>query len=183
MGRDTPLSRMTPRAISRYPLRPRSLRPPTAPRSPWPMRSPWISGPTGPGVWWHVWSQIWSFPLAYAPAAPALYGPADGASFSLSQAIPLDWGDVPGATLYHVQVDEDQAFGSPEVDATPTHSEYTILAGRLHAPALDGALATTRTHYWRVSARNAVGQGPWSATRRLLIADSYLLMLPEVHMR
>ncbi|MFX1533998.1 MAG: S8 family serine peptidase, partial [Promethearchaeota archaeon] len=101
---------------------------------------------------WGPWSSIWSFTIdTTPPAAPSLVSPSDGTA--TNDVTPfLDWNAVSEATLYQVQVDESVAFSSPVVDTTTSSTSYTT-------PTL-----TDNTYYWRVRARDAVGNwGAWSS--------------------
>jgi hypothetical protein len=65
----------------------------------------------------------------------------------------LDWEAVLGAAQYQLQLDDNSNFGSPEIDLLGSAADY--------APA--SPLSET-THYWRVRARDNVGNwGAWSS--------------------
>ncbi|MBN1975861.1 MAG: hypothetical protein JW918_00540 [Anaerolineae bacterium] len=84
------------------------------------------------------------------PGAPFAPSPSDGGSMC-GAAPGFDWSSVNGATEYHIQVDDDAGFGSPEIDAPAADSFYA------HASSL-----APGTYYWRVMGSNASGDGPWS---------------------
>jgi hypothetical protein len=65
----------------------------------------------------------------------------------------LDWDDVTAAITYHIQVDQDPGFGSPDIDEqfSPDQSEY-LAEGLLHETL----------YYWRVRVENECGWGNWS---------------------
>ncbi|MCD6162710.1 MAG: right-handed parallel beta-helix repeat-containing protein [candidate division Zixibacteria bacterium] len=88
------------------------------------------------------------------PATPTLASPANGAT-NLSQPVVLNWNNVATATYYHVQIDNNSDFGSPEIDnGSATSSQY-------NASGLEGS---TR-YYWRVQAGNSGGTSSWSSSR------------------
>jgi hypothetical protein len=94
-------------------------------------------------------------PPAPPPAAPALLSPADAAV--VSNPVTFDWGDVPGAVSYTIQVDEISAFGAPLILSQST------VASQLTTGALpDG------NWFWRVRGVNSEGTpGAWSAVRTI----------------
>jgi photosystem II stability/assembly factor-like uncharacterized protein len=103
------------------------------------------------------WSASWSFTTASAdapipPPAPALISPADD-SVDVPRSRTLFWSALPNATSYRVQL-------STSPDFTTTVLDQSALADPF-APFAD--LAAQRRYYWRVSASNAAGTGPWSA--------------------
>jgi hypothetical protein len=102
------------------------------------------------------WSLTWNFTsltLPKAPVAVVLRSPNDGSTNASSRPV-LQWHAVPGATTYHLQLSMRQDFSVVQVDETTlTDTVYT-------APTL----ASGTTYYWRVSAVNEVGAGPWSPT-------------------
>jgi subtilisin-like proprotein convertase family protein len=59
------------------------------------------------------------------PGTFTLVAPVSQATGVLLNPI-LDWTDAPGATSYIVLVDEDSAFGSPEIAATVISSQYIV---------------------------------------------------------
>lgn len=103
-----------------------------------------------------TWSnqEDWSFYTNRAPDAFDLISPADGSS--QSNDVDFNWNDTTdpdtGDTVtYHIQVDDDISFSSPEVDVSGlTNSDYTALG-------LSGG-----TYYWRVEAVDNHGYGRWS---------------------
>jgi hypothetical protein len=87
---------------------------------------------------------------ATQPVSPVLLLPANGSS-TCDDTPTFTWGSVSGATSYRIQVDDDPAFGSPEVEETTASTSYTPASGL----AVD-------TYYWHVLASNAYGESPWS---------------------
>ena len=86
-------------------------------------------------------------------AAPTLLSPASGSN--PAQPVTLDWGEVPGAASYILQVDDSDKFSTPlVVNQTVTASQFTA-----------GSLAS-RKHWWRVRAVSAAGTtGAFSSVR------------------
>jgi hypothetical protein len=85
-------------------------------------------------------------------ASPTLSSPADNAT-NQPLSLTLSWSALAGATFYHVQVATDAGFTSgiilDDASVTPTSRSLT------------GLVQSTR-YYWRVSAGNAGGEGPFS---------------------
>ncbi len=100
--------------------------------------------------------------------APALVSPADGATLSIVPT--LRWSPVL-ESVYRVQVDDDPAFGSPEVNDTnvteTTHDlPVTLPVG---------------VYYWRVKADDPIwgqAESPWSQSWRVTLRPA--LYLPMV---
>jgi hypothetical protein len=96
--------------------------------------------------------DIWVLTHLYGGARPprsfALISPASCAQVGGAWAPSFEWGSAELAESYHLQVDDDPYFASPEIDvhvAGTTHTNETSLA--------DG-----RVYYWRVRAANATGE-------------------------
>jgi len=105
-----------------------------------------------------LWSSAWDVTILSPPSsAPSLSSPSDGSS-TCDTTPTFSWGSVSGATSYHIQVDDDPGFGSPEIDTTTSNANYT--------PA---SPLSPDTYYWRVLASNSCGDGPWSSTRNVTI--------------
>ncbi|MFA6233276.1 MAG: S8 family serine peptidase [Bacteroidota bacterium] len=97
---------------------------------------------------WTVSDAVWS-----APAAPRLLSPADAATKQFPQPL-MRWSSVTSAETYQLQVAANATFTSPIADLSGlTRTEMR--------PPMD--LASNTTHYWRVRASNAIGDGAWSA--------------------
>ena len=69
-------------------------------------------------------------------------------STDVSPTPALDWGDSENAQTYTLLVDDDPAFGSPEIQTALGASSYGV------GP---GDLSTGVTYYWKVTAENAAG--------------------------
>ncbi len=106
------------------------------------------------GSTWAI-EQNWNFYTNRQPNAFNLLTPASGASIS-SMPMAFDWEDTldpdPGDTVtYHIMVDNDPAFGSPEMNVSGLGvSTYT------------GTLASAGTYYWKVEAVDNHSYGRWS---------------------
>jgi hypothetical protein len=98
-------------------------------------------------------TPIGAWGVACGPAT-VLVSPASGA-YSANSAPTLDWNNVSGAEQYHVQIDNNSNFSSPEWDVNGwTISQWTV------TPEL-----TDGIWYWRACAKD-LGTGivgPWSA--------------------
>lgn len=101
------------------------------------------------------YSAVWNFTtIISAPAAPVLVSPANGTVGTTLTPL-LNWNDVTGAATYNLQVSTSSTFGTTVVNQTGlTASQYTVPAG---------VLQNNVTYYWRASAVNAGGTGPYSA--------------------
>ena len=86
------------------------------------------------------------------PPGPYFRNPPDGITTSDHQ-IPFGWSNVAGAESYHLEVDDDPAFGSPELAVDVADSEYVPTT-----PFPDG------TFYFRVKALYAGGESSYSST-------------------
>jgi hypothetical protein len=101
--------------------------------------------------------------VAGTAAPPTLVAPANGAT---NQPLRPDfeWSAVTGAGAYTLVVDDDPAFGSPEISETG-------LTATTYTPTID--LGEDTTYSWRVSSENLCGTGTASGafsftTERLL---------------
>jgi hypothetical protein len=102
-----------------------------------------------------VYSAVWSFTtIAFGagPAAPSLLSPADG-STEISTRPMLTWREEPGAIAYHVQISASSDFSALVVDQD----------GVASASYEAGSLANGTVYYWRVSARDSIATGSFSA--------------------
>lgn len=91
--------------------------------------------------------------IAAQPGAPVLNSPADGAK-NLDQTVTLNWTPLANATGYRIEISESPTFASPLKDSVGRDTTLT-----LHA------LTAGTTYYWRVQAKNAGGNGPFSEIR------------------
>lgn len=112
--------------------------------------------------------------LTGSMSPPLQLSPANGAQ-NVSQPINLSWSDVIGITSYRLQLDDDLAFGSPEIDV------------ETEAPYFDANdLPGETTFYWRVSAMNECGSSAWSDVRNFttgIVTDADNPVLDEVPRR
>ena len=99
------------------------------------------------------------------PPVPVLQSPMDNATVS-SLPCTFDWSDVNDSgtggsnpCMYHIQIDNDVAFSSPEVDQFwLSQSEYTLSS------------LPNGTYYWRVRAKDSVGNtSSWSSVYKVII--------------
>src|SRR5262249_15767033 len=66
--------------------------------------------------------------LTFLPEAGAdvhVTRPDSGGHASYRQAV-IEWEPTPGATTYHLQIDDDPGFASPEVDVTVAEPRYRL---------------------------------------------------------
>ncbi len=123
----------------------------------------------GPGPW----STVWSFNTANPPSIPELIKPGNG-KVTTDTSPRLVWKSitVPSGTTfdyYHVQVDNNSDFSSPEIDdnttlTTPTPTYFDVDES--------SPLADATKYYWRVRACNTDGTNnfcsAWSNVFQLL---------------
>jgi murein DD-endopeptidase MepM/ murein hydrolase activator NlpD len=125
--------------------------------------SGWISAANYPvtalpvGVYtWHVksrnvggespsWSSTWTFTVQSPPPAPALTSPADTAT--VDPGVTFTWDSLSDTTEYYVEYSGTSSGNSGWISGTSY--PVTLSVG---------------TYTWRVMARNAGGEGPWSST-------------------
>ncbi len=105
--------------------------------------------------------------LSAAPSMPSLSTPSDGSSTSDTTPY-FGWSLVSGANSYHIQVDDNASFSSPEIDATTGSPNYT--------PTSPLSLGTD--YYWRVRASNTCGTSSWSSVWSFSII--YKIYLPII---
>jgi|GEM_PF-5890391 len=102
-----------------------------------------------------------------ALTAPMPLTPLEGGKLT-NRTPTFDWSDVPGATAYDLQVDNDNDFSSTVIDQSTVVSNYTPLTG-----------LNAGTYYWRVRARSAADTSAWSTNRSFQIYTPIpTLMLP-----
>ncbi len=120
------------------------------------------------------YSTVWSFTIdTTPPAGPTLNSPEDGL-ISNNNEQTFSWEANGGSNYYRFQLDQTGTFTSPIVDNYLFETSYT------RSSLTDG------TYYWRVKARDPVGNwGGWSDVRSLtidtvapLITD--VIYLPEI---
>lgn len=102
------------------------------------------------------WSDRWTFTtLPAEPDAPVLLTPVND-STAIPSSTQFTWQSVASADHYHIQLSEDEYFSTTLLDVKG------IPLTRYAANDLRDAT----WHYWRVSASNAAGTGPWSVVSR-----------------
>jgi len=85
-------------------------------------------------------------------SSPALISPPDSAMYLPFKTVQLDWEDVPGASLYWLQVDVDSNFSDPIIDQSGIGSSNYEL----------NDLDEWTTYWWRVAALSLSRVSPWS---------------------
>lgn len=103
-----------------------------------------------------------SYSACAGPDAPPAISPLPGDSAALP--LTLGWEAVAGAISYHVQVDLDSLFGSPEVDSVTTQP----------TAVLEGLIQDT-AYYWRVAVTNACGESDFGPKQSFLAVCGILL--------
>ncbi len=63
-------------------------------------------------------------------AQAVVTSPEAGAASSY-RTTAISWQVIPGATSYHLEIDDDPNFGSPEVDVTVPGTSYLLSGERL----------------------------------------------------
>jgi hypothetical protein len=105
-----------------------------------------------------------------APAAAqvSVTAPAAGKESSYRKTT-ISWAPIPGATSYHLEIDDDPNFGSPEVDVTVAGTSYTLSGQRLRLNGQQSWAAYVRINgtrwnastftpsYFKVGANPALG--------------------------
>lgn len=102
-----------------------------------------------------LYSTTWSFTTAAPPPpppAPILLLPVNGAGGVASDTT-LIWSASPGALSYRLQVSTGAEFSTTVVDQQHLTTTSFLVTG----------LSLNSTYYWRVSASNNGGTGPFSA--------------------
>jgi hypothetical protein len=64
-------------------------------------------------------------------AQVSVTAPAAGAESSYRTTV-VTWDPIPGASSYHLEIDDDPNFGSPEVDVTVSGTSYALSGERLN---------------------------------------------------
>ncbi len=137
----------------------------------WRCRATDDSGHTGP------WMETATFFLQvtdHPPTVPVLLGPSNGAELPdldsrLSWLASTDPEEADGdfVASYRVQVDDDPAFASPEIDeaAIPARTARdAAISVTLGSLAGSGSLVSGTRYYWRVNAKDSQGaSSAWSA--------------------
>jgi len=97
---------------------------------------------------------VYTANVASTPAAPTLASPADGAT-SIPTSSTLRWNSVTGATSYTLHVSTASDFSTFVVNQGGITSTSFPIAG----------LQNGTQYFWRVSATNVAGAGPFSSIR------------------
>ncbi len=111
--------------------------------------------------------------FAGLPAQVSLTSPADGA-VDVPLMPTLTWEGVSDAADYSLEIATDAAFANVVYSTTTTATSHTV-------PTPLGMIAT---HYWRVHASNACGDGPYSVGRsfttiNMILPSSYDMLNGE----
>lgn len=98
------------------------------------------------------WSEIWSFTtiILTLPEAPILISPQN-LSTNVQTPVTLQWQSVNGATKYFVLVATDSLFKSLVIYDSTNNTNYVLRN-----------LNEFSEYYWKISAKNNAGIGPYS---------------------
>lgn len=101
------------------------------------------------------WSETWNFTTAQGilPSAPILISPALGSS-NIILTPQLLWENVSGANTYRVQISVDLNFNTIIFDQPNLNQTQIIVPPPI--------LGYNTLYFWRVNAKNAIGEGSWS---------------------
>ncbi len=91
-------------------------------------------------------------PGGVAPMAATLISPTNTAT-KIPTSTMLTWNTTAGAETYHLQLSKTSDF------LTTVSNDSGLMTSSTLSPALENST----TYYWRVSARNSIGEGKWSA--------------------
>jgi hypothetical protein len=107
------------------------------------------------------WSSVWSFTTASPGTldAPTLDSPADNAE-GVSTDPTLSWNSVSGATVYHLQVADNEDFTTPVFDDDTISGTSEAVSG----------LTNNQFYYWRVRAGSE--WSAWSTVRRFWVESA-----------
>ncbi len=107
---------------------------------------------------WGSWSEVWTFIIdTIGPSIPDLLNPSAGEQFE-NETISFTWNSVLDAVLYHLQIDDDNDFSSPEKEV------WLIVISKEYSNFSDG------DYYWRVRAQDEAGNwGSWSVAQNFEI--------------
>ncbi len=110
---------------------------------------------------WGNWGTTWGFSTECPiPNQLSLIYPANN-EVDISAPLLLDWSDEPLAEQYHIMLDDDPYYNSPEIDYefNSYYSDYTV-----------ATLEINTIYYWKVLAYNSCGDANWSQSRRFSTA-------------
>jgi uncharacterized protein YkwD len=110
------------------------------------------------------WFKITDQPINPSLQPPTLLSPANQAT-DVELPVTLSWSNVPNASYYLLQVDNNNNFTSPEINLNNlTTSRYIIIS-----------LSPNTTYYWRVAVVVNSQQSEWSSVYSFTTEDLPLL--------
>ena len=109
---------------------------------------------------WAVYGAADHTPGRPNPVPQAIWSTAADGAVMASDGFALGWLLVPGAT-YQLQIDDDQAFGSPLVDVTLTQPYYPSTPAAFPGPG--------GSYWWRVRARLGQQAAAWSSPSHVTV--------------
>lgn len=103
------------------------------------------------------WSENWWFIIDTHVASPTSSSPENGGYGNNNNTPTFGWSgiDDPTSVTYHLQVDNDPAFGSPRYD-------NDNISDNQHQLPVENKLNAQGTWHWRVKANDNVGHENWS---------------------
>ncbi len=118
----------------------------------------------GNAIGFSDWSETWSFTVTPTPppGKVILLEPADGAE-GVPVDVPLAWKAEERTEWYFIEATDDTTKREPVVIGISIDTLHTLTD-------LEG----WTNWYWRVSARNTAGDGPWSERRRFITGEGEL---------
>ncbi|MEI6518757.1 MAG: hypothetical protein WCO98_01745, partial [bacterium] len=121
---------------------------------------------SGNGTDWGAWTTPFRFTTTQVLAKPKPTKPDNG-STSVPVPVNMTWDPVPNATVYHIQIAQDDTF---------TQNAY--MTADLFTNSYDSTtLQEAVTYYWRVQAGNGATWSPWSDAQSFTTSRKYIAPL------
>lgn len=116
---------------------------------------------------WSAWKTFTNGTLTAPTETPTLLSPANAARIP---ALPVSftWKPIAGATKYRIQISDQPAFSRSIFSRETTTPSCTTPVKNIQIQNETGE----KTRYWRVSAGNAAGWGPWSKAWRFVFGSN-----------
>nr|NQU91790.1 hypothetical protein [Bacteroidota bacterium] len=126
----------------------------------------------GKWYWWKVKAtddylsrnsnQTWRFAVSLPPTVPNIIIPSNGSLMHENDYLSWELSSDPDAgdyvDYYHIQLDDDADFSSPEIDMTGINADTKSSSISLRINELTNYLSLgNKTYYWRISAVDGFG--------------------------